>query len=79
MAKILKRKNIHNREQLSERVGISRTTAYRQFGEDWSGECTGPILIQLSLALDVHPGRLIRDPRQIGRERPPMAQRELRR
>jgi AraC-like DNA-binding protein len=63
LAKILKRKRIHTREQLAEAVGISRTTAYRQFNEDWSGEFTAPVLIQLSLKLDVKPGQLIRDPR----------------
>lgn len=63
LAKILKRKRIHTREQLAEAVGISRTTAYRQFNDDWSGEFTAPILIQLSISLDVDPGRLIGDPR----------------
>jgi AraC-like DNA-binding protein len=64
IVKILKRKRIHTRDQLAEAVGISRTTAYRQFNEDWSGEWTAPVLLQLSVGLDVHPARLILDPRE---------------
>lgn len=65
IAKILKRNRIETRYQLAQQFGLSRATVGRTFNDDWSGEATIPMLAVLSSALGVHPGRLIRDPREV--------------
>ncbi|QIG61823.1 Cro protein [Mycobacterium phage Eponine] len=59
IAKLLRRKKIHDRAELAEAIGISRATAYNLFGADWSGKATTVVLAQLVGCLGANPATIV--------------------
>lgn len=59
MSKLLRRNKIHGRGDLSERIGISRSSVYATFNADWSGKVSTAVLGQLVGLLGANPGRVI--------------------
>jgi hypothetical protein len=58
--KVVRRNKIDTRDELSKRFPqLSRTSVYRVFGPDWSGNATHVMILALASALDVAPHRLI--------------------
>ncbi|QYC55124.1 Cro protein [Mycobacterium phage Boilgate] len=59
ISKLLRRNKIHGRGDLSERIGISRSSVYATFNADWSGKASTAVLAQLVGLLGANPGRVI--------------------
>jgi hypothetical protein len=59
IAKIARDKNIQDRTQMSEALGLGRTTVYQAFNDDWSGVATMSVLCRMSDTFRVHSSDLV--------------------
>jgi hypothetical protein len=65
VAKVMQRNKIQTRDELSKRFPqLSRTSVYRVFNSDWSGNATHTMIQAVALALNVDAQRLIEHVKQ---------------
>ena len=60
---LMRRKKVHDRNDLARLTGIPYTTIVRYMEADWTGLLHLPTLAAIAKTFNIHPGLLIKDPR----------------